>query len=200
MAIRSSLNAAYILLAGLVLASILLVFTVLRPMVDEISATRQEISTVETKLAERQAFLQSIDVKQAALDQEQSHERLLSVALPTTEAMDAVSRILHRAAAASGSTILKLNNRSTEEQRNSNARQVAGSQQTSFPENVLPLAMDLEISSNYAQLRAFLSTLERSVRILDVASLEISPENNRPDALRSKISIRFYRHGGSVIP
>lgn len=199
MAVRSSLNAAYLLIAGLVIAAMVLIFWVLRPMVDAISQTRHQTATTTVTLQERNQFLKAIDSKQTELTQQQAQEKILSVALPSKEAMENVSRVLHRAATTSGGKILKLFNRSIEEQRNSNARQARGNE-TDVPPNVVPLALDIDFVGTYPQLRSFLASLERSVRLFEIISLDIKPNNEKEAnnaTLRAKLTIRLFRHDAS---
>jgi len=193
MSSRPLVNTAYLILVGEVLVAAIIVFTVFVPSVKNIQADRLALSETNAELAERTRFLESIDRKRVALDQNQTDEQLLAVALPVDDDIDTVTRLLYQAAQTSGATINTILNNSSQIERTETTRQVQG-EGSSVPAQIQPLGVEIKLSSNYQQLRVFLEEIEKSARLMDVTSLAIKSLENQPDALEADLDIHFYKY------
>jgi len=192
--IRTSLNVAYLSVTGVVLIAIAVSFLVFRPMLITLSQQRMQNQERDKTITERNTFLKSLESKQNMLDQEKTSERVLSVALPESDSFDDVVRILQRSATTAGGTIRTINNTSVEQQRNALIRQGREGEEQLF-QSITPLGADIEFIGSYQQLRVFLGELEKSPRLIDVMSLDISRSDKTTDIITVKMSLRFYHYG-----
>ncbi|MEX1111870.1 MAG: hypothetical protein WEC84_00245, partial [Candidatus Andersenbacteria bacterium] len=190
MAATRSLNSAYIALSGAILIGVAIIFLLIRPLLSEIDITQAAIDTKEVELAEREGFLQTIDLKIAALRTQEEHEARLQVMLPAEERMEDALRILHEAAAGSGLVIDRASNVSAGLRSRFNAASARG-EAIALPSKVQPLGFSLNVSASYQQLRAFLTSLERSPRLMDVLNISLDTAE-LVDTLGGQMEVIFY--------
>lgn len=193
--IRSTLNAAYLLLAGAIFLSFVAAILLFQPLLSEISATRSEVAAATTRLEERNTFLKNLDRKQTTLRSQEANERMLNVALPEDEAFEDLARVLHRAATTAGGTLVDVSNATSEGQRNSTIRRSQG-EKSSVPPSVTELNAFLKFKGTYQQTRVLLEQLERAPRFIAVDNLKMQRDATLLDQLTVELSIRFYREGG----
>ena len=194
--IRATVNAAYLLLAGAILLAFVTVILLFQPLLSEISSTRTELVTATARLEERNNFLKNLDRKQTTLRSQGVNERMLSVALPSDEAFEDLTRVLHRAATAAGGTLADISNATTESQRNSSIRRNQGTTNT-VPASVTELSAGLKFKGTYQQTRVFLEQLERAPRFIAVDNLKLQRDGVATlDQLTVELNIRFYKEGG----
>lgn len=189
----SSINTSYLVLAGVVVVSSALIFAVLQPLLGDIQSLQAEIESRQHSLAEREAFLRTLDQKIATLAREAQHEQQLNVVLPVAGEEEDVLRVIHQAATASGGTVRRVNNISAGIQNSINSRRARG-EGVSVPATVAALGVELDFASSYQQLRVFLTELQRSPRLLDIPNLEIQRNTQAPDSVASTMTIQFYRY------
>ncbi len=173
--------------------SLALLFAVLQPLIGEIQAVQVEIENREQLLAEREAFLRTLDQKIAILAREAKHEQQLNVVLPVSGEEEDVLRVIHQAGTASGGTVRRINNISSGIQNSINSRRARG-EGVRVPATVLPLGVELDFTGSYQQLRVFLTELQRSPRLLDVAALEIHRNAQLADSVTATMTVQFYRY------
>ena len=195
---KQSLNLPYILLTGIILAGIVSVFMVLRPQYAAWQVTRDQLTQVQDKIVERETFLLNIDRKKAELQGEQIHEKQLAVILPTDEALDDVARLLHKMSEATGVIISRINNGGDGERARIRALRARG-EIGDIPANVEPVSVELQIAGNYQQLRQFIDRIEKSPRIMDIVSLQITRNNENAELLNVILQLRMYEHEQEII-
>lgn len=188
----TSLNLPYLLLSGVILVGVVLAFVIFTPLWNEARQLNTEAETIRTTVTERQQFLQTLDQKKAELDTNQQHERQLRAVIPGDEALDDVTRLLHRAGEASGMVIVTIDNASQSAQSRKKALEARG-KDTGIPASVVPLLVTVEARGTYPQLRVFLERLERSVRLMDVQKVSVSRQENQIDQLIAKLDVQFYQ-------
>jgi len=189
----SSSNTSYLILVGVIAISLVVVFAVLQPMLDEIQEDRAAVEAKEQTLSERETFLRTLDQKIAALTREAQHEQQLNVVLPVAEEGEDVVRLIHQAEIASGGTVRRVNNISAGIQNSLNNSRSRG-ESAALPEEVVPLGMELDFAGSYQQLRVFLSELQRAPRLLDITTLEIRRNVQVTDSLTATMTLQFYRY------
>lgn len=193
--IRSTLNTAYLFLAGAVLLAFAAVILLFQPLLGEISAARAEVAEATVRLEERNTFLNNLDRKQVTLRSQETNERMLTVALPSDEAFEDLTRVLHRAAIAAGGALTDVSSTTAEAQRNSAIRRSQGDK-TAVPASLTELSANLKFRGSYQQTRVFLEQLERAPRFIAVDTLKLQRDEAVLDQLTVELSLRFYREGG----
>ena len=196
--IRASLNAAYLLMTGVILIAVALSFLVYRPMMTTLSEQRQVGRDKEKQLTERKAFLTSLESKKNELDNQRTNERTLSVALPATDDIDTILRIVQQAAQTSGGSIGNLLNTSQEEQRDARIRE-SRNEGDRLPGFVVPLSVSTEFVGSYQQLRVFVGELEKSSRLIDIKQINIARSSTATDVINASLTLRFYRYGSAEL-
>jgi len=191
---RASLNAAYLLLTGAVLVGIALFFSVFQPLLADINQLQDHASQLQVTIAQKTDFARTIDQKKVELDGEAAQEQALAVALPETDAMEDVTRLLSRITTKTGGTITHLTNESDRIQHDLLAAQARGDK-TVLPASIVPLAVTLEFDGSYEQLRGFLTEVSHAVRLMDVQTITINRVDQQPDQIKASISVELYRYG-----
>lgn len=189
----NSINTSYLVLAGVIVIGASVIFAVVQPLVGDIQSLQTEIEGRQQQIAEREAFLRSLDQKIATLAREAQHEQQLNVVLPVSEEEEDVLRIIHQAATASGVTVRRLNNISAGIQNAMNSRRARGDG-VSVPATVTPLGVELDFAGSYQQLRVFVGELQRAPRLLDITNLEIQRNALVVDSISGTLTIQFYRY------
>lgn len=194
--IRATVNAAYLLLAGAILLAFVAAILLFQPLLGAISSTRTELAAATVRSEERNAFLKNLDRKQTTLRSQEVNERMLNVALPSDEAFEDLTRVLHRAATAAGGTLTDVSNATAVQQRNSTIRRSQGAT-NAVPASVTELSAGLKFKGTYQQTRVFLEQLERAPRFIAVDNLKLQRDGAAAlDQLTVELNIRFYREGG----
>lgn len=189
----SSLNAPYLVLTGVIIIGLAAIFTVYQPLVNDTLAIRKDAEAKSATLADREAFLRTLDQKIAALNGQTLHEQQLEVVLPADESVEDILRVIHQAAAASAATIESISNQSASVQGSLNAQRARG-ETVAMPAGVDILAFTLEFNGGYNQLRQFLTALEKSPRLIDITRIEITRNQQQLDVIDGQVSLRFYKH------
>lgn len=194
---RSTLNAAYLLLAGAVIFVFAAAILLFQPLIADISTTRADAAAARARLEERNTFYKNLDQKRITLQAQESNERMLGVALPTDESFADVVRILHRAATAAGGTIADISNATTEAQRNASIKLSAG-EKSPVPAGLVPLTVAVKFKGTYQQCRVLLEQLARSPRFMAVESMQAQRDEAALDQLTIELSLRLYQEGGKT--
>lgn len=186
-----SLNMPYLLVAGAMVLAVVFGFAIISPAVDGIFETQAAIESSIADLAEKEAFLRTLDSKVAELEINREHESRLATVLPEEERMEDALRILHRAAESSGLQIQQINNNSGAVQSQVKAQQSRG-ESGALPESVVPLSLNVTYTATYQNFRSFLTTIERTPRLMDVSSFLLQQNQEDPTVLNGKMAIDFY--------
>ena len=197
MATTFSLNTPYIVISGVVLLSIIAIFTVIQPLLGDIRNDQVNLQQLQDQLAQRQQFLQGLDVKRSQLAAQAADEQKINVTLPTEASYADVVRVISLASGDSGATITKMDNRSQGAQADINSQRARGEVST-IPADVTPLATAVTIKSSYQQLRTFLSDLQKSPRLNDVLKISSKSEADHADQIDTDLIIQFYFRAPAV--
>lgn len=190
---RSSLSLPYVVLSGVIIVGVVLVFSVFRPELKRISATRASVRATEATTTERRERLQTIDRKISELNTQANREKELSVLLPTDDSFQDMVRIVDRAAAATGVTVQNIKNTSSSVQaqaRSARARGKGGPTLT----DIVPLGAAVEAQGSYGQVRAFLEQLETSVRLIDARQVRLVRNEDVSDQVTAELALQFYSY------
>ncbi len=191
MAINTSLNTPYLVLTGVVIVVIAFLFTVLQPLMDSIRIAKDSIETHTISLAEKQQFLQSLDTKITQLRAQTNIEQQLAAVIPETERSQDIVRIIDQYAKESGSTITAVTNNSSQAKARANASKARGDL-TFVPEGLRILTFQVAVNGTYPQIRAFMSGLEKSPRIVDVSRITMSKSAAQVDTVAASLTIQLY--------
>lgn len=189
---NTSLNLPYIILSGVIILAAFAVLAVFRPAINTILTTQHGIQERKIVLQEKQQFLRTLDQKIAVLQAQAQHEQRLNVVLPVDDAVEDMLRVVHLAAQTSGGVIQSVNNLTGNIQNETNARRARG-ETVDIPTGVAPLAVQIEFTGTYQELRHFVEQLERSPRLIDITSLEVTRNPRQLDQVGAKIILRFYK-------
>lgn len=189
--LRDSINAAYFILIAVIVLGLVAIFTIIQPMISSTQAQKEVLATASEKLTQRQAFLQAMDRKRAVLQSREADERTLAVALPATDSVEDVARIIHTAAQTAGGAITTITNNTVQAQRDA-AIEAAAGEAGAVPAGVVQLEVSVDFTGTYQQLRVLLEQLEKSPRLLDVTTLSINRNDQAPDTVSAKLHVRFY--------
>ena len=188
---QQSLSLPYLLLAGTAAVALVLSVVLFRPQFNEWRATRTEAAALEAKVAERQAFLATIDQKTAELRTNAAADQELGVLLPADESFDDVVRLLDRHAATSGVQIKKVDNTTAQTQAANRVAEALGAT-SPVPTTVTVHGATINLQGSYQQLRQFLGLLENTARFMDVADIALAPVDKQTDLLNGTIVVNFY--------
>lgn len=188
-----SLKLPYLAITGSLIVAFGLVVAVLQPLWGEISALTEEREAQEAVQAQRQAFLQTLDRKKAELRVQAGREQELAVSLPEDQAVDDILRTIARLTDRVGLVVTRTSNQSDETVREYRA-QVERGIATELPAGIVPLGATLTVQGSYAQFRAFLDQLERSPRLIDVASITMKRSDAEADGLTIDLRFTFYAY------
>lgn len=189
----SSLSTPYLVLSGVIVISLAGIVAFLQPAVAGIQALRADNAATQVQLAERQAFLETLDRKVAALAREGQHERQLNVVLPVKERQEDVVRLVHQAQQVSGGTIQRISNISANVQGALNAQRARG-EADRLAADVTPLGIEVEFRGSYQQLRVLMEQLVAAPRLLDIVSLEITRNEEVLDEIGVVLRMQFYQY------
>lgn len=198
--LRTSLNVAYMVLAGVIIIGLVLIFVLFQPMLRTISETNTKIHDTEQGIVEREEFIQTIHAKTLELERSNADERILAAALPTVDGEEDVLRILHQAASISGSVITSAANQTVQERRNIQAAQASQGSQTTEGTAVTPLGIEVTVKGTYQQIRQFIGFVERSVRLLDVTTMDMRHNQEAGESLTVTLGVRFYKEEPATVP
>ncbi len=196
MAINTSLNTPYLVLTGVVVIAIAFLFTVLQPLMDSINTVKSNIESNTSSLAEKEAFLQSLDAKINQLRAQPDIERQLAAVIPETERSQDVIRVIDQYAKESGVTLTVITNNASQTKARANTSKARGDLNL-VPEGIQIITLQLGASGSYQQVRAFLAGLEKSPRIVDVDRITISKVPEQQDAVTTSLVIKLYARAES---
>lgn len=188
------LGTSYVLLTGVIIIALAAIFALVKPLVAAIQSLQADLSTQEQTVAQREAFLRTLDSKVAALAGQAEHEKQLNVILPGSDETEDVLREIRQAESVAGGVVQKVENVSAGVQNSLNARRARG-EAGSLPEDIIPLGFEIEFSGSYQQLRSFMAQLQRAPRLLDIISLDIQRNVQLSDSITAAFIVQFYRHG-----
>jgi Tfp pilus assembly protein PilO len=192
----TSLNTPYVVLTGVVLISVVFLFVVLRPMMDEVNSLRQTIAEDQEALKHKQTFLNSLDSKIRQLATLADVEKQMLTVLPENERMQDVIRILHEYANQSGITINIVTNNSTSSEAEANAAQARGDA-LNLPNALRTLQFEVNIIGSYEQVRTFTKLIENSPRIVDIRNVKMTQVSNQPGQANATLVMNLYSQQSS---
>lgn len=187
----TSVNTPYIIITGTVVAALVVIFTILQPLISDIQDVKGRLNTTASVVAEKENFLRGLDRKREELQVQRVHEERLNVILPADSGYDELVRVLALAADGAGLTVQKVENKSAALQSAINGQRARGETVT-IPPNVTPIAAEVDVAGTYQQLRAFLTNLEKSPRLVDVTKISSKTNDTQADQVVSKIVIQSY--------
>lgn len=186
-----SLNMPYLLVSGAFIIAIAFGFAVARPAFQVIQDTQKSIDSSRADLEKRQEFLRTLDSKIAELEINRDNEAQLSTILPQKERMEDALRILHRAAEGAGLQIEQVTNDTEATQAAARGAQARG-EGGAPPKGVVPLSVSVSFLAPYQSFRNFVSTIEKTPRLMDITSISLQRDQKDPNLLLGKVSINFY--------
>ncbi len=165
MALRPSGKRAFSLFvgAGLLVASLVVYATYLRPAYDEVSTLRGTLIAKQNLFEEKK---QAVDKVEGLIKQYQGAERLedvISMSLPVSEEVSSVFNQLQAIAGANGLTVQVFNVQplSTKPSEKSLVKPLG------------TLRLSLRLAGNYNAFKEFVKGLETNIRAMDVVSIKV---------------------------
>lgn len=193
---KVSPNLPYLILAGVIVIGIVIAFAVIRPQIDTLLATRETVRELERELAERQAFLRSVDRKTAELQTHQALEHELQVVMPDEAQFDSILRVVDRSAAAGGAAVISVDNTTQKVEATLRTR-LLRTNQGGLPADIRPIGFNVSVSGTYQQLRQFIDAMEKSIRLADVTSIEVTRNEQNVEQLTLDASVRAYTYNAA---
>lgn len=191
MAINTSLNTPYLVLTGVVVIAIAFLFTVLQPLMDSITDVKDAIERNTASLAEKKAFVQSLDTKINQLRSQQDIEQQLAAVVPETERSQDIVRVLDQYAKESGVVVTTITNSSSQTKARANASKSRGDTQL-VPEGIQIITFQVAVTGTYQQVRSFMAGLEKSPRIVDITRMTIGKVPSQTDAVTASFTVQLY--------
>jgi Tfp pilus assembly protein PilO len=189
---KTSLNLPYLLLTGTIIVCIATVIAVMYPTYADIKTFQQKTTETNSQVITQRDYLKTIDQKITALNSQQAQEKKLSVILPTNGNVDQdTMRAISQISSATGVTIIHILNESEDLQSAIRAN-VAHGNSGDLPADVLPFGLNIQASGTYQQIRDFLGQLEKTIRLTDVTSIDLSKNEQQPDQLNANIVLQSY--------
>lgn len=188
---QESLSLPYLVLLGVVALTIIVSFVIYLPQLKQWQSTRVQITTIKTRLAERQQFLQTIDQKSVQLQANAVPEKELSVLLPLDESFANVLRIIDRESAAAAVFVKSVDNTTAATQSARRVAQALGAA-NDLPEALTAHGVNLTVEGSYQQIRLFISRLENAIRFMDLSSIALSAAADKGGLLTGSLTANFY--------
>lgn len=188
---RESLNLPYLVLTGVVLLTLIAIFLIFRPQLEQFRALQQESAELTQRIVAKQSFLQSIDQKSVALAANAAAEQELKIILPADEEIEDLLRIIDRQSNAAAVRVTSVNNTTAATQSAQTVAQVLGQDPTT-PATLTLHSLAIQWQGSYQQARQFISHLENSIRFLDISVLHLTQQEDQPDALNGNLTAQFY--------
>jgi len=187
---RSTTGFSYLIFGLVVLGSLVFTIFVTIPKINDLNGARANRQEALDQKKEREDFLTSLEQRKAELDTYAADAKALSVALPTSFKQGDLLMELDSAASTSGVVVQKVSDSQKVKSVStaSKADSLRGGKAEYFD-------TDLEVRGSYAQLRAFIKELEKSILFTDITSVEITTPSDSADAssaLTAKLVLRNY--------
>lgn len=189
---RPSLNLPYIIIAGVLLAGIVVIFLIYAPLYKEARGTMADIASKTAKLSERQSFLRTVDAKKAELATQAMREREVNVVLPVGDNLEDMLRVVDRAAQTSGITVSSIENSSAGLRVSVKAKKARG--EANVEDSVVPLGFFTKISGSYEQIRNFIQEIQKSPRLVDITRLSFRKDEKLPGVINADVMMQFYSY------
>lgn len=197
---RATTGMAYGVFGIVILGSLVFTVFVTVPAWAGVRVARGALVETEQDLVKRQTFLKDIDARTAELATHDRDARLLAVMFPETKGIADLAAVIHGAASASGLTIEQV--AGVQQQKKASAAPTdaattdvlarrgprpapspAAGARPSAGGSTLPVyEVTLHGRGSYAQVRAFFRELERSLRLLDVARVDMRGGGAAPES------------------
>lgn len=195
---RPTTGVAYLILGLVLLGGLIFTVFVTIPAWSALAATRARLDETFTVRDERREFLANVGARLAELHAHERDARLLSVLFPETKQPADLAAVLQAAASRNGVAVITLSQLEVRKSASaSRSATAAGTNRT--PASPSPAAAEKEARSvlelrltaqgTYAQLRGFLTDLERAPRFLDVVKIDVTPVQLEQGILKADITV-----------
>lgn len=184
---RPTTGAAYLTLILTILGGVIFIVFVAIPAY---STWRNEQLRLEANIerrTEKQTFLENIDARTAELTKLDRDVRTLQVMFPDTIANAEIAALLHGLVVRNGvavSQVTKLVPRKVDRSAGSGGQAAVGGEGEQASEST-PYEFGVTVRGSYAQVRAFLNDLERSLRFFDVPVLALTKQQQEGEGTRT---------------
>lgn len=188
---RATTGIAYAVFGIVILGGLVFSVFVTVPAWAGVRAARVALAETREDLAKRQTFLKDIDARTIELATYDRDARVLAVAFPETEGTADLAAVLHGAAAASGVVLDQVSGAQQQKKAAAPPKEEPGdalAARSTSRESPAPAPaakpsagkaslpayeVVLRGKGSYAQVRAFFREVERSLRLLDIARVEM---------------------------
>jgi len=192
---KQSHNLPYVTLAGVIILAITITGVLIRPAVMAASKNSEDLAKAKLTLNEKRQYLNSIDLKLSDLKANADYERQLDVILPANESFEDVLRLTNRIAVETGVVIRSLLNNSASLKKQYESAKARGVESSTLPLKVVPMGMELDITGDYQQIRAFIDRLEKLPRLTNITNMRLRHNDVFPGQINGRFTVRLYRFG-----
>lgn len=188
---QESLNLPYFVLLGAVVITIIVGFTIFKPQIEHMQATKQKNIELAARLTDRQQFLQAIDQKSIQLRANAAAEQELGIILPSDESFDDVLRIVDRQGVAAAVLVKRVDNTTSKVQSSARVAKALGNE-SDLPDSLTVHGVNISIQGSYQQIRQFVSLMENAVRFMDISTLTLSAPKEGGEIVDAVLTANFY--------
>ena len=192
---KQSHNLPYVTLAGVIILAITITGVLIRPAVMAASKNSEDLAKAKLTLNEKRQYLNSIDLKLSDLKANADYERQLDVILPANESFEDVLRLTNRIGVETGVVIRSLLNNSASLKKQYESAKARGVESSTLPLKVVPMGMELDITGDYQQIRAFIDRLEKLPRLTNITNMRLRHNDVFPGQINGRFTVRLYRFG-----
>lgn len=217
---RATTGLAYLTFGVVVLGGLVFTMFVTVPSWSELGRQRELLVQKREEETEREAFLNNIDARIAELKTHERDTKALELAFPSSKAPAELMAVLHSISTRNGVLLATVSEPkippspppvlpAQKPLRSVGEDGVGGSAPAPTPSSSIPVGREsahefsLVAKGTYAQIRAFLGDLERSLRFLDLPAVELAAESKEAGGLvQARITARMYlvRESGHSSP
>lgn len=218
---RATTGLAYLTFGVVVLGGLVFTMFVTVPSWSALGSQRELLAQKREEQTAREAFLNNIDARIAELQTHERDAKALELAFPSSKAPAELAAVLHSISVRNGVIVTSVSEPrvpppsppvlpAQKPLRLSVSEDDAlGSASSSAPFSEIPVGREtahefaVVAKGTYAQIRAFLGDLERSLRFLDLPAVELAAESKEAGGVvQARITARMYlvRESGRSSP
>ncbi len=187
---NQSINIPYLILTGALALAVIVVFTIFKPLLTDITRAQTDMQNQQAVLEQKQDFLHNLDQKKAFLNNQTDVEKKLAAMLPADDQMEDVIRILQIAATESGGILNTIKNETNSIKGKADAKSARGG---TAVVDVDLLGFGLQFQGSYQQTRAFIGKITASPRLLDITTMTLRRDTQNPELIITEMNIHFYK-------
>ncbi|MBZ9571757.1 type 4a pilus biogenesis protein PilO [Patescibacteria group bacterium] len=156
--------------------TLILGFFIIWPKYQDLRDLKLEIKTRETELNYREEYFSDLNKISEELKKYEAELSKINDALPDDPSLPSLLNFLEKASSQNGLVFKKLGSFSTVSLKKPTRTATPSEQQPLSPSEIKETRLGFEVSGSYSALKNFLSTLEKSARLIEIETISFSFE------------------------